>query len=466
MLKEHRDLVRKTHLFLDALCIVLAWGVAYFFMLQSGYRVGNLHLYFLPLSTFTFVAIFYLSAKGVQPGAHLGHSLKLFRELWRAVFFGLLSVAFVFYFFKLHSVSRICLVASGALSLLALLGWNLLAFCFYREIRKKGLNFQQTLLIGNAYTLPPVIRAIQNNPELGQKVAAVLLLEGSPEGGDFSGQKVYQGAGRLEEILNTCVIDNALFTTYRQDPAAIEKEMLICQERGINVWLKPDFIHGALISHVDYLSDMPLFVFALGPKYSTSLALKRLFDFVGAAILLIVMALPMLVIALFIKTTPGDVFFRQKRVGLNGRHFFMIKFRTMGKDAEQRRAEYNLKNEMQGPVFKIKDDPRITPVGKFLRRYSLDEVPQFWNVLLGDMSLVGPRPPIPSEVELYQGWQRRRLSMRPGITCLWQVSGRNKITDFNEWVRLDLRYIDKWSWLLDLQILLKTIPAVLKGTGV
>jgi lipopolysaccharide/colanic/teichoic acid biosynthesis glycosyltransferase len=174
----------------------------------------------------------------------------------------------------------------------------------------------------------------------------------------------------------------------------------------------------------------------------------------------------MAIIVLLIRlTSKGPALFRQKRIGLNGRKFTMYKFRTMYNDAEQRWSESHLKNEMHGPAFKMKDDPRITPLGALLRKYSLDELPQLWNVVIGDMSLVGPRPPLPLEVSLYRGWQRRRLSMRPGITCIWQVTGRNRITDFNEWVKMDLDYIDRWSLLLDFQILLKTFPAVIKGTG-
>jgi lipopolysaccharide/colanic/teichoic acid biosynthesis glycosyltransferase len=156
--------------------------------------------------------------------------------------------------------------------------------------------------------------------------------------------------------------------------------------------------------------------------------------------------------------------FRQVRCGLYGRPFEMLKLRTMVQDAEARRAELLELNEMDGPVFKMKYDPRITPVGRLLRRFSIDELPQLWNVLRGDMSLVGPRPPIPSEVNCYATTDRRRLSMRPGITCLWQVSGRNDI-GFDQWVKLDLAYIDSWSLGLDLRVLVKTIPAVFKGTG-
>jgi exopolysaccharide biosynthesis polyprenyl glycosylphosphotransferase len=172
------------------------------------------------------------------------------------------------------------------------------------------------------------------------------------------------------------------------------------------------------------------------------------------------------VTALLVKlTSEGPVFFVQKRVSMNGRIFNLFKFRTMIKDAEAKLAELQHLNEMKGPVFKLEKDPRITSVGAFLRKTSIDELPQLWNVLRGDMSLVGPRPPLPSEVEQYDDWQRRRISMRPGITCLWQIQGRNRITDFDDWARLDLKYIDNWSLWLDLKILLKTIPAVLFRVG-
>jgi lipopolysaccharide/colanic/teichoic acid biosynthesis glycosyltransferase len=164
-------------------------------------------------------------------------------------------------------------------------------------------------------------------------------------------------------------------------------------------------------------------------------------------------------------TSDGPIFFRQKRVGLNGRHFILYKFRSMLKNAEEMKEGVEHLNEMGGPVFKIADDPRATPVGRFLRRNSLDEFPQLYNVLLGDMSIVGPRPPLPEEVEKYERWQRRRLSMKPGLTCLWQINGRNKINDFKKWMELDLHYIDNWSLKLDMKIFFKTIFAVLIGRG-
>jgi len=210
---------------------------------------------------------------------------------------------------------------------------------------------------------------------------------------------------------------------------------------------------------------MPLLSFATTPTSQLQLMAKRVLD-IALASLLLLLGLPVVtMIALAIKVTSGgSVLFRQTRCGLNGRFFTLYKFRTMVEDAEERRRELLHLNEMQGPVFKLKSDPRVTLLGRFLRRFSLDEFPQFWNVLRGDMSLVGPRPPIPEEVAQYKRWQRRRLAMKPGLTCLWQISGRNNI-DFDRWMQLDLEYIDSWSPMLDLKILLKTIPVVLTGKG-
>ena len=214
------------------------------------------------------------------------------------------------------------------------------------------------------------------------------------------------------------------------------------------------------------LHGFPLLTFETVPKDIWGLFLKRLFDIVVSGMSLVLLSPVFAAIAIAVKaTSPGPALFRQARVSVNGRKFKLLKFRTMVADAEAKLDGLRDKNEMKGPVFKIENDPRITKIGRFLRKFSLDELPQFWNVLTGDMSIVGPRPPIPSEVNEYDPWQRRRLSMRPGITCIWQVSGRNRITDFNEWTKLDLEYIDNWSLWLDLELFFKTIPVVLLAKG-
>jgi exopolysaccharide biosynthesis polyprenyl glycosylphosphotransferase len=193
---------------------------------------------------------------------------------------------------------------------------------------------------------------------------------------------------------------------------------------------------------------------------------KRVLDVCVSLVLLIVLAPVLFITALLIRLmSPGPIFFGQKRVGLNKRQFVMYKFRTMIPNAEKAQEQLLALNEMTGPVFKIKNDPRVTPIGRFLRKTSLDELPQLWNVLTGDMSLVGPRAMSVRDYQFFsEDWQRRRFSVRPGITCLWQVNGRNSIP-FEQWMQLDMQYIDKWSLWLDLKILARTIPAVLKGSG-
>jgi exopolysaccharide biosynthesis polyprenyl glycosylphosphotransferase len=210
-----------------------------------------------------------------------------------------------------------------------------------------------------------------------------------------------------------------------------------------------------------------MLIFRSTPPVSWQIMAKQIIDVVGASVALLA-ALPiLLIIALAVKlTSPGPVFFRQERSGLNGSPFTLYKFRTMVTNAEQLQHELAAMNEMSGPVFKVTDDPRITKLGKFLRKYSLDELPQLINVARGEMSLVGPRPLPVNEVKRFNDLaHRRRLSVKPGLTCIWQIKGRNKISDFKDWVRLDLEYIDSWTLWLDFKILLLTVPAVLRGTG-
>jgi exopolysaccharide biosynthesis polyprenyl glycosylphosphotransferase len=202
------------------------------------------------------------------------------------------------------------------------------------------------------------------------------------------------------------------------------------------------------------------------PVDELSLIFKRLLDMVGSGLALLLFLPTILITCLLIKLEgSGPILFKQERVGLNGRRFQILKFRSMVVDAERRLDALKAHNEMSGPVFKMTNDPRITRLGRWMRKLSIDEIPQLWNVIRGDMSLVGPRPPLPSEVDLYLPDQRRRLSVKPGITGLWQVQGRNNIADFKDWVKLDLEYIDRWSLGLDLLILLRTIPAVLASKG-
>lgn len=248
----------------------------------------------------------------------------------------------------------------------------------------------------------------------------------------------------------------------------IEKAIQACEVEGIEAWLLADFFNTQFSQTIlDDFDGRPLLIFRRTPDDSWQRLAKHALDVVGAALLLLLLSVPMLAVALAIKLfSPGPVLFRQQRSGLNGRPFTMLKFRSMVTNAEQRKQELEMFNEMSGPVFKLSGDPRVTPLGRFLRKYSIDELPQLVNVLRGEMSLVGPRPlPVDETRRFSDLAHRRRLSVRPGLTCLWQINGRSNVLNFSDWVRLDLEYIDNWSLWLDLKILLLTFPVVVRGSG-
>jgi exopolysaccharide biosynthesis polyprenyl glycosylphosphotransferase len=274
---------------------------------------------------------------------------------------------------------------------------------------------------------------------------------------------------QIVSMLHDHSVFGVLLSAKRTNFEQIEYVIRACELEGVEVWLIADFFNTQISrTSLDELVGRPLMIFRTGPEASWQSLVKQLIDFSVALILLLLFGwwlFPAIAIAIKL-TSHGPVIFRQQRSGLNGTPFMLYKFRTMVTNAEQFKHELAAMNEMSGPVFKVTNDPRVTRIGKFLRKYSLDELPQLFNVLRGEMSLVGPRPLPVDEVKRFENLaHRRRLSVKPGLTCLWQVSGRNQIVDFKEWVRLDLEYIDNWSLWLDLKILVRTIPAIFAATG-
>lgn len=273
---------------------------------------------------------------------------------------------------------------------------------------------------------------------------------------------------RLVNLLHEHSVNGVVISARRSSFDQVEAAIKACELEGVEVWLVADFFRTQLSrTSFDDFYGHPILVFRSTPESSWQSVLKQVVDYVGATALLMI-SLPILaLVALLVKfTSPGPILFRQQRSGLNGRPFMLYKFRTMVTNAEQLQHELAAMNEMNGPVFKVSNDPRITPIGRLLRKFSIDEFPQLLNVLRGEMSLVGPRPLPVNEVRRFNDLaHRRRLSVKPGLTCLWQVSGRNNVKDFRDWVRLDLEYIDNWSLWLDFKILCRTVPVVLVGTG-
>lgn len=345
--------------------------------------------------------------------------------------------------------------------------------------RRRGRNYRNVVICGLGPQAERLASELRGRPELGIHVRAFADLSAPSESGETSAQRfrarmsvdvtigrILFGVEAVSKALKDYAIDEVIFTDIVDLLPEVNEVISICGDQGIRTTIVADiFSLGLKKSEISYFGGMPLIHFQASPAALWALSCKRIVD-IGVSMLLLMGLLPMfLVLAIGVRSTPGPILYRQKRMGLNGRIFELIKFRSMVEGADGNLHALLEKNEMAGPVFKMARDPRITPFGRFMRRFSLDELPQLWNVLIGDMSLVGPRPPLPGEVSLYDRKSRRRLSMRPGLTCIWQVSGRNEIVEFKDWVALDLQYIDNWSLLLDLKLLVQTVPAVLLGRG-
>jgi len=364
-------------------------------------------------------------------------------------------------------ISRFWIFLFAALSCIFLLAEKLALRITSRYVRSKGYNYRTVLLVGTGLGAAEIVDSIENHRYWGFKVLGFISHDGSAPPEDLAARyRVLGGLEDIPRIVENNVVDDVVFAVSRREFDRMEHLFFLLQEQGIRTRFALNlFPHPQARVELDDMDGLPMLTFYPGPASHLQLLGKRVVDVAISALVLSIAWLPMLAIAFLIKlTSGGSVLFRQTRCGLNGRRFTLLKFRTMVEDAEDLRSELLHLNEMNGPVFKLRRDPRVTALGRFLRRFSLDELPQLWNVLKGEMSLVGPRPPIPAEVAKYKRWQRRRLSMKPGLTCLWQISGRNEV-DFDRWMELDIEYIDTWTPSLDFKILLKTIPVVLSGRG-
>lgn len=356
-------------------------------------------------------------------------------------------------------------ILCGLTQLLVLGGVRVLAHVVLRNFRRGGKNTRNVLIAGSGPRALYVETVIEQHPSWGLRVVG-FVDDDAPDHGKSAGSYDMFPIAAVPELLSDQVIDEVIVACPRSKLEQMVTVVDHATAAGVPTTLLSD-IFGELLPApvVKRFGALPALTFAPVHHDAGALALKRGVDVVGAALGLMLSAPILLAACLAIRLTdPGPMLFHQVRCSLNGRLFTMPKLRTMRVGAHEMRAGMEESNEMDGPVFKIRHDPRITPLGRLLRKFSLDELPQLWSVLKGDMSLVGPRPAIPDEVAAYRTFERRRLSMRPGLTCLWQVSGRNEI-GFDDWVRLDLEYIDTWSLANDLRILARTVPVVLTGEG-
>lgn len=464
MLRQNRRLVETGLRLFDLAVLLTAWPAAH---LLLAWRHGT-------PSTFTFehdslemalIALLWLGASWVANVYDVYRTRSIATELWRMVHSLLLTGVGVAATGFLDGSPKRALVTSFFFLSLALLASNrLLVRIAARLARSRGYNTRYFAVVGSGDLAEDVIETVGSHAEWGYSFAGYVLEDDVP-----SMTCDVPVLGRLRElgsILENKVIDEVYFAVPRHRLDRIEGALRVCEEQGVATRISLNlFGEGRARMSLSEMDGLPMLTFSMTPSDELSLLAKRVFDVVVSGTMLLLLAPVFALTALAIKLeSPGPVFFRQRRVGLNGREFTFFKFRSMQQNAEALLAQLRAQNEMSGPVFKMRADPRVTKVGAFIRRTSVDELPQFWNVLRGEMSIVGPRPPLPAEVRQYKRWQRRRLSMKPGITCTWQVSGRNNI-DFDRWMELDLEYIDRWSLWNDVQICFKTIPAVLSSRG-
>ncbi|MDX6306543.1 MAG: hypothetical protein QOI77_3512, partial [Blastocatellia bacterium] len=337
-----------------------------------------------------------------------------------------------------------------------------------RRLRRRGHNVKTLLLVGGGARGRRFAAQINLRQDLGYRLIGYLDNDASFAGQNIEGTPWIGTIEELPRIITTEVIDEvAIALPIKSQYSQIEAVVMLLEEQGITTHLLSDLFPQKLArSQSTDLDGLPLVSLHSAPLFSWHTEAKRIFDFLAAALLLLITGPALVLVALIIKLeSKGPIFFVQERVGLNKRRFRMLKFRTMQRDAEARMDEIEHLNEKTGPIFKIRHDPRVTSVGRWLRRTSIDELPQLVNVLLGDMSIVGPRPlSVRDATRMELAWQKRRFSVKPGLTCLWQVSGRSNLS-FDQWMQLDLEYIDRWSLGLDATILLRTIPAVVLARG-
>jgi exopolysaccharide biosynthesis polyprenyl glycosylphosphotransferase len=374
---------------------------------------------------------------------------------------GVLSLLFLF---KLPDVSRqVLLVVFPALAITALATRLALRWLLSR-LREQGRNTRFVLVIGTTGWAQSFADLVESHQTLGLR--AIGHLDAFADEPAVVTRPVLGDLTEIETILHTNVVDEVAICLPVAQWARIDDIARLCEEEGKIVRIPMFHLeHTLATGRVEEFAGVPIYSILSGPDRVVALIAKRLLDAVGAVAGLVVTAPLAIGIAIAIRRdSAGPILFRQERVGLHGRTFEVVKFRTMVDGAEEQLGELLDHNEIQGHAFKMTNDPRITKVGRWLRRTSLDELPQLWNVLTGQMSLVGPRPPLPSEVAGYDVWHRRRLSMKPGMTGLWQIGARRE-SDFDRWVETDLEYIDRWSLWLDLKIIARTIPAVMNREG-
>jgi len=471
MFKEFFNFRRQITIILDILVVVGSFVAAHFirsFILKFILFGAPIQLanYWELMAVIIFLWWWIFSLGGAYTSDRFTSLSQEAETVFKTVFFGTLILLSGAFLLKIYFPARSLIVIFAGVNFLFLTLEKAAVYYLINYLRERGYHRKPVIIVGTGRKTGEFIDSVKDNPSWGLEIVGFIDGEGVRTGDKIYGAEILGRFQDLKEVLHRHPVDEVIFAA-TEKKLEIGEMIQLCEEEGVTVSLITDFPVGSK-THVSLrmVHNLPLLTLSRIPQAEWQLFLKRIMDIVVSALGLIVLSPLFLIIAALVKfTSPGPVFYGWRVVGFNKRHFKSWKFRTMVENADEIKAELWDKNEMKGPVFKIRDDPRVTPVGRVLRRFSLDELPQLYSVLKGDMSLVGPRPPLVSEVNRFESWHRRKLSLKPGLTCLWQVSGRNEIRDFDERAKLDLEYIDNWSLWMDLRILFKTVGVVLSGSG-
>lgn len=478
MLRQNSRLMSYLHRSLDLLLTSVAFWTAYFIArdFPSGgpgvfENVSYQSLFLLVL------IIWYAVFKMFKVySSHRYRSLKdICVKLLKAIFISILVFSLCLFALNIQPMSRVMVTIFLLLDILFLCASKSFVYRTLRYVRKDGHNIRNVLVVGSKTRARNAIKVINGNVEIGLRIVGCLETDGKLVGSSVvDGLRVIDTLDQLDRILRGNVIDELIIAMPVGKIQMAEKYLAIAESMGVKVrilsgWQIQDLKYDPRIAQIKFemFLGIPALTLHANPANDLGLFLKSIFDYITAGLIL-ALTLPLFgcIAFLILASSKGPVFYIQKRCGLRGRVFRLYKFRTMVEGADRMNGELENLNEMDGPVFKMKKDPRIIPyLGTFLRKTGLDELPQLINVLKGEMSIVGPRPPLPEEVEQYEIGHLRRLSMKPGLTCVWQVTPRRNHLRFVEWIKMDLEYIDNWSFFLDIKIMLLTFRAVILGSG-
>lgn len=479
MLKEHSSFILDMQKTIDIGITAFSFIAAYFIkrnLLPGKFSSLSIEPNYYIILLLIIIA-WYISFKWM--GMYMSYRQQpfwpFFITILKSCLLGIILVNIAMYFLHIQNISRLLMGIFLVLNISLLTLSKFIIFKTLEKVRTEGLNTRNVLVVGSKERAKDFIESIEKYKSTGYRVMGCFDVEEERLGLTVvNGHKIIGLVQNLEAYLRDNIVDELIFAMPLKLLEKGDRSLAFAESLGINVRIIPDWeLHYLMyrpgIAAIRFEAFLGIHTMALQstPHNEGAMLIKHVFDFIGALVLTIVLLPVFIGIGLAIKIfSKGPVFYQQERLGMNGRRFMVYKFRTMVADADERLKELAEMNEADGPAFKIRNDPRIIPwVGSFLRKTSLDELPQLFNVLKSEMSLVGPRPPIPKEVDEYSVWHRRRLSMKPGMTCLWQIAPRRNDLSFEEWMKLDLEYIDNWSIFNDFKILVLTAKAVLTGAG-